>query len=84
MKTQECVLPVRCASCGTTFDLWYDLLAKEDGRNPELVAEIAVEAGADERLCWECRKAARRQESEKENYEGIEDGESEDFSLYWE
>ncbi len=56
MKTQELVLPVRCSRCGVSFDLWYDLLAREGAL--EEVAEALQDGEMRERLCWTCRKEA--------------------------
>lgn len=73
---QECVLPVRCIKCGTTFDLWYDLLSKGAGR--EEMMEIAGNLVDSERLCWECRKEAF------ENIGQIEEDATEELTLDWE
>lgn len=84
MKMQECVLPVRCVKCGTTFDLWYDLLANDKGS--EVAAEIALESAKDEQhLCWDCRKemsALPRFEAEMEM--GVLEENDDDFKLSWE
>ncbi len=75
MKMQECVLPVKCVKCGTTFDLWYDLISKGVGR--EEMAEMAGGLVDEQRLCWECRKEAF------ENI-GVEEDVADELTLDWE
>ena len=78
MKAQECVLPVKCANCGGMFDLWYYLLAQEEGR--EVAAEMAQEAAfvsMNQHLCWECR----RERSDAERIDAAKDLLDEDREL---
>ncbi len=54
MKDQQFVLPVQCARCEATFDLWHDLIRRgEEGIFTEKLAES-------ERLCWKCRNIASK------------------------
>ncbi len=78
MKTQECVLPVRCASCGATFDLWYDLLAGEDGVKGVPAGKIREE----EHLCWQCRESMPKK-WEPIDVEAMDESEEDGLSLYW-
>lgn len=60
MVQERCVLPVKCADCGTVFDLWYDLQAQEQLRN-EVGGDSASVLGqllGAQNLCWNCRKKA--------------------------
>jgi hypothetical protein len=81
MKTQECVLPVQCVGCGTTFDLWYDL--QTGGGRADDIEGITVEGYGDEQhLCWGCRKKGE----ESGRGVGIIEGDNaeDDLVLTWE
>ncbi len=77
MKLQRAVLPVQCATCGATFDLWYDLLARE-GKNEMMLDAVKNTYADEEHLCWECR---RREASR--DFEVVEEEEDE-LTLSWE
>lgn len=84
MKTEQCVLPVKCAECGVTFDLWYDLLAREGEVFDS--GSLREKYGDEQHLCWECRKAKNVLLREKEVMENELDSvlESEELTLAWE
>ena len=82
MRKQECVLPVKCAKCSATFDLWYDLLAQE-GIDIKEVSKWKY--GKEEHLCWECRKASKLEQLENQEKEyNSEMSEEDELQLSWE
>ena len=51
---QQYVLPNQCQKCGTTFDLWYELIESEERSNEEIQEKLGKKLS--ESLCWGCKK----------------------------
>jgi len=49
MKSEVCLLPIRCFGCGRVFDLWHDLQLEQDG------IESEVNRAVRQYFCSECR-----------------------------
>ena len=52
---EQYVLPNQCQKCGTTFDLWYELIESEERLSSEEIQENLGKKLA-ESLCWGCKK----------------------------
>lgn len=79
MNLQKCVLPVQCAKCGATFDLWYDLLARES--KSELMLDAVKNSYEDEEhLCWGCRQ----REGARGEFGDVEESDEDELTLTWE
>ena len=77
MKTQMCVLPIKCRRCSAIFDLWYDL---QDGKNGDesITGNWRIDRKIRESLCWNCREEVFT--AFRGNREG-ETEDEEDFTL---
>ena len=81
MKGQIGVLPVQCKACGSSFDLWPDLLSSED--NKEDLAFNGL--GEKEHFCWRCRQTIFGNNSGFSEHIGdLEIVENHGFELFWE
>ncbi len=81
MRHQQFVLPMQCKRCGSTFDLWHDLLKQGEGK------EEIYEALSDmkENFCWKCRKfvAGEMDFSSIGNEIEVSQENEDDFDLHW-
>ena len=75
MKNQQFVLPVQCARCKATFDLWHDLIRR--GEEGVLTGRLADS----EHLCWRCRNIVNKYEIEDDN---IEQDSEEELDVFYE
>ena len=81
MKNQFGVLPVQCKACGSTFDLWPDLLSLEESGDDMGLSGL----GEKEHFCWRCRQTIFGNNSGfSENSEDLEIVENNGFELFWE
>lgn len=73
MKQKQYILPVQCVNCGTTFDLWHDLVARG-----ETIENLEEDLGEREHFCWECRQFLQEEHQEDGRTDGLE------LELSWE
>ncbi len=53
---QNYVIPTICTRCGSTFDLWYELIEGEKRINKEEIEEKLGKKHDAESLCWDCKQ----------------------------
>ena len=81
MKEQIEVLPVQCKACGSSFDLWPDLLSSEEGGEGIELGGL----GEKEHFCWRCRQTIFGSNSGfSESVEDLDIVENNGFELFWE
>ena len=78
---EQFVLPNQCRKCGTTFDLWYELIESKERLSSEEIQENLGRKLA-ESLCWGCKKQVlnamkskkmSRSKSEEESKENLDE-----------
>ena len=77
---EQFVLPNQCQKCGTTFDLWYELIESEERINNEEIQEKLGRKLA-ESLCWGCKKQVLNALKEKKSKSNKDELEEVDKSL---
>lgn len=71
MKTEVCLLPVRCHGCECVFDLWQDLQKEQE--KTELREYSDFKRLVNQSFCWECRQIISGESSLEEQHEGFEE-----------